>query len=60
MAEFVPIQMNIELTPGDDTMKAIIALLDMWQDAHPDMMVAMVPQGDRYVYEIIDRGRKDE
>ena len=52
------LRMDIQLTPGDDTMKAIIALLDLWQDAHPDRMVAMVPQGDRYVYEIIDRGKK--
>jgi len=53
------LRMNIELTPGEETMKAIIALLNLWQDAHPDKMVAMVPQGDRYVYEIIDRGRKE-
>ena len=60
MAEFEPIQMNIKLTPDEDTMKVIIAMLDLWQGAHPDRMVAMVPHGDRYVYEIIDRGKKDE
>ena len=59
MAKLEPIRMNIELTPGEETMKAIIALLNLWQDAHPDSMVAMVPQGDRYGYEIIDRGRKE-
>jgi hypothetical protein len=60
MAELGPIRMEIQLAPGDDTMKAIIAMLDLWQDAHPDRMVAMVPQGDRYVYEIINRRKKDE
>ena len=59
MAKLKPIRMDIELVPGEDTMKAIIAMLNLWQDAHPDKMVMMVPQGDRYGYEIIDRGRKE-
>lgn len=40
-------------------MQLILKLLDLWHDANPGMMVAMVPQVDRYVYEIIDRSGKD-
>lgn len=49
---------KIRLVPDDETMQLILKLLDLWQDANPDRMVAMVPQKDRYVYEIIDRGDK--
>lgn len=56
MAEIWPLRAKIELSPGEDTMKAILALLDLWQDANPDKMVAMVPQNDRYGYEIIGKG----
>ena len=61
MAEIGNLSMGIRLIPDNDTMKAILALLDLWQDDNPDMMVAMVPGKDRYVYEIIDRsGKKQE
>lgn len=49
--------MGIRLIPDDDTMKVILNLLNLWQDDNPDMMVAMVPGEDRYVYEIIDKRR---
>ena len=52
--------MGIRLIPDDDTMKVILTLLNLWQDDNPDMMVAMVPGKDRYVYEIIDRSGKTE
>lgn len=55
MAELGKMSIGIKLIPDDDTMKVILKLLDLWQDDNPDMMVAMVPGKDRYVYEIIDR-----
>jgi len=58
MAEIVKLTMGIRLIPDDDTMKVILTLLNLWQDDNPDMMVAMVPGVDRYVYEIIDRSGK--
>ena len=52
---------KVRLVPDDETMQLILILLNLWQDANPDMMVAMVPQKDRYGYEIIDRsGKHDE
>lgn len=48
---------KIRLIPDDDTMAAILKLLNLWQDAHPDLMVAMVPAKDGYEYEIIKSGR---
>lgn len=56
MAEIGPINFKIRLVPDTETMDVILKLLDLWQDANPDRMVAMVPQKDRYGYEIIDRG----
>lgn len=50
----------IRLAPDDETMQVILKLLDLWQDANPGKMVAMVPQKDRYGYEIIDRGGKHD
>ena len=60
MAEIGKLTMGIRLVPDDETMTAILALLNLWQDDNPDMMVAMVPGKDRYVYEIIDRSGKTE
>lgn len=60
MAEIGKMSMGIRLIPDDDTMKVILTLLNLWQDDNPDMMVAMVPGKDRYVYEIIDRSGKTE
>lgn len=51
------IMLTIRLAPDDETMAVILAMLNMWQDAHPDLMVAMVPAEDRYKYEIIKSGR---
>lgn len=50
---------KVRLVPDEETMQLILKLLDLWQDANPGMMVAMVPQEDRYGYEIIDRSGKD-
>ena len=60
MAEIGPINFKIRLVPDTETMDVILKLLDLWQDANPDRMVAMVPQKDRYGYEIIDRSVKKE
>lgn len=62
MAEIrkLSVSVGIRLVPDEDTMKAILAILNLWQDDNPDMMVAMVPGKDRYVYEIIDRSGKTE
>ena len=48
---------KIRLIPDDETMAVILGMLNMWQDANPDLMVAMVPAEDRYQYEIIKSGR---
>ena len=60
MAEMGPFNVNIRLVPDTETMDVILKLLDLWQDANPDRMVAMVPQKDRYGYEIIDRSWKHD
>lgn len=57
MAELGSLEIGIRLVPDDDTMKTILRLLDLWQDANPEQMVAMVPVRDRYQYEIIPSGR---
>ena len=49
--------LKIRLIPDDETMAVILAMLNLWQDANPDHMVAMVPAEDRYQYEIIKSGR---
>lgn len=51
---------RVRLCPDDDTMAAILKLLNLWQDAHPDLMVAMVPAKDRYEYEIIRKRRAND
>lgn len=48
---------KFRLCPDDETMAAILLLLNLWQDANPDHMVAMVPAKDRYEYEIIPKRR---
>lgn len=45
------------LCPDDETMAAILMLLNLWQDANPDHMVAMVPAKVGYEYEIIRKRR---
>ena len=56
MAEIGNMTFTIKVTPDDDSMGVILTLLNLWQDSHPDQMVAMVPRKDKYVYEIINRG----
>ena len=51
---------KIRFVPEPETMVIIMKLLDLWQDANPDMMVALVPKEDGYVYEIIERNGKHE
>lgn len=51
---------KLKFSPDQETMDLILKLLDLWQDANPDRMVAMVPQKDRYGYEIIERGKSNE
>ena len=51
---------KIRLCPDDETMAAILMLLNLWQDANPDHMVAMVPAKDGYEYEIIRKRRANE
>jgi len=52
--------LQINLCPSDETIKVILMLLNMWQEANPDHMIAMVPNREKYVYEIIRRSGKDE
>ena len=47
---------EVRVTPGEDTMRMVLALLNLWQDAHPGKMVALVPDREKYVYEVIERG----
>ena len=54
------ITVKIRLIPDDETMAVILAMLNMWQDANPDHMVAMVPAKDRYEYEIIRKRRAND
>ena len=49
---------KIHVCPSDETMDAILALLNLWQECNPDLMVAMVPDREKYVYEIIRKGDK--
>lgn len=60
MAEIGKLSIGIRVIPDDDTMEAILNLLNLWQDDNPDMMVALVPAKDRYQYEIIEREKKHE
>lgn len=46
---------EIRMVPSDDSLKACLALLNLWQEENPDKMVALVPDKDRYRYEIIRR-----
>ena len=48
------IDISLQLSPDDKTMQLILALLNIWQESHPDQMVAMFPAKDKYQYEIID------
>ena len=55
MAEIGKLQIGMRLVPDGETMQLILMLLDLWQDDNPDQMVALVPDYDRYKYEIINR-----
>ena len=54
------IAIKIRLIPDDETMAVILAMLNLWQGANPDHMVAMVPAKDRYEYEIIRKRRAND
>ena len=56
--EIDKLTIKIRLCPDEETMAAILILLNLWQDANPDHMVAMVPNREKYVYEIIRKGDK--
>ena len=51
---------HVRLSPDEETMRVILMLLNLWQDANPDLMVAMVPAKDRYEYEIIRKRRAND
>ena len=51
---------HVRLSPDEETMRVILMLLNLWQDANPDLMVAMVPEREKYAYEIIRKGANDE
>lgn len=55
MAMIGDFKVKVRLVPDKQTMEVVLKLLDIWQDDNPDMMVALVPGKDRYVYEIVDR-----
>jgi len=51
---------KIRLCPDDETTAAILMLLNLWQDANPDHVIAMVPAKDGYEYEIIRKRRAND
>ena len=55
MAELGKMSFSLRLVPDGETMQLILMLLDLWQDDNPDLMVALVPDHDRYRHEIINR-----
>ena len=55
MAKTGNLEVEFRLVPDEKTMDVILNLLDLWQDANPDLMVAMVPDRDKYTYAIIGR-----
>lgn len=59
MAEAV-MNLQVNLCPSDETIKVILMLLNMWQEANPDQMIALLPNREKYEYEIIRRSGKDE
>ena len=60
MASIDNLSIKVRLSPDEETMQLILLMLNMWQDSHPNNMVAMVPAKDRYQYEIIEREKKYE
>ena len=49
------ITVEMRLVPSEESLAACLCLLNLWQEENPDKMVAMVPDKDRYRYEIILR-----
>lgn len=61
MAAMNDLTITFRFVPDEETMDIIIRMLNLWQDSNMDKMIALVPQKDRYGYEIINRGgKKDE
>lgn len=61
MAAMNDLEIYVRLVPDEYTMNVILHMLNLWQDSNTDKMIALVPQKDRYGYEIINRGgKKDE
>ena len=58
MAVVNDLTINVRLVPDEYTMDVILHMLNLWQDSNTDKMIALVPQKDRYGYEIISRGGK--
>lgn len=54
MAIIGELQVNVALNVTDDTIQAVCGLLNVWQDAHPDKMVLLAPDGDKYSYQVCD------
>ena len=53
MAGAGSIEIPMRLTVEEDTLQAMLGLLNEWQKANPRRIVALVPAGDRYRYEVI-------
>lgn len=54
MAEIGELKLNVTLDVSEDTIQAVCGLLNVWQDAHPDKMVLLAPDGDMYRYQVCD------
>lgn len=52
------ITVEMRLVPSEESLDACLALLNLWQEENPDKMVALVPDKDKYRYEIIKRSDK--
>lgn len=54
MAVIGELKLNVTLGVSDDTIQAVCGLLNVWQDAHPDKMVLLAPDGEKYSYQVCD------
>lgn len=48
----IPVKLTLDVS--DDTIQAVCGLLNVWQDVHPNRMVLLAPDGDKYSYQVCD------
>ena len=51
----------VRMIPDDETIAACLMMLNLWQEANPDKLVLLMPNGEKYRYEIMEKeGRNNE